>query len=141
MKEEKYTQEYCYEKPVAPYISIEVKIPHIEIEDEKVVRYNKIKLKNRAGNLNGQLEVQFQKTPYIIYTDCVTWYFVHYYDNHTVENEISLIEASNDWHWLKGEKQQSNNHDMCEGTEVENEPEAWINFKKYLGEFIKGSKY
>lgn len=90
---------YTYEKPTKPYVIIEVKMPSISFEDRKVVRYNPLKVN---GERQKQLNRQFKHCEYIIFTDCIMWYFLRKDDfkKGNFSNEISLLKAYGD-EWLR----------------------------------------
>lgn len=88
--------EYSYETPVNQYLSIEIKAPNLDVKNYTVTRYNKIKVKNNIGQIN----VQFSKTNFIIFTDTITWYLIKKDTNITRVDEISLLNASqHNWEW------------------------------------------
>lgn len=65
-------EQYEYEKTTPPYISIEVKKPDVSFKNGEIVRYNSLKVE--GDNLK-QLNAEFKYCRYIIFTDCITWYF------------------------------------------------------------------
>ena len=88
-------ERYEYEKTTPPYISIEVKKPDISFKNGKIVKYNLLEVE---GKKKEQLQEQFKYCSYIIFTDCVTWYFIKR-DNfikNDFSNNISLIKECND---------------------------------------------
>ncbi|MBD5395216.1 MAG: hypothetical protein HDR71_13335 [Lachnospiraceae bacterium] len=66
-------EQYEYEKTTEPYVSIEVKKPDILFENGKIVKYNSLKAE---GKKLEQLQEEFRHCQYIIFTDCITWYFL-----------------------------------------------------------------
>lgn len=48
--------EYTYENPTRPFVTIESKMPDMEIEDGSIVKYNKLKPTNRSGEIRFQLK-------------------------------------------------------------------------------------
>lgn len=64
---------YTYEKTTNPYVVIEVKAPCITFKNEEIERY--ISLKVEGENLE-QLQLEFEHCNYIVFTDCITWYFL-----------------------------------------------------------------
>lgn len=83
---------YEYEKTAKPYISIEVKKPDISFKNGKIVKYNSLKTEGR--NLR-QLQEEFRHCQYIIFTDCITWYFLRA-DEEIEKFDVCLI-AENQW--------------------------------------------
>lgn len=130
-------KEYQYEKPVPPYITIEIKKPDMDLENNKVIRYNAIKHACK-GRLNGQLEVQFQRTSYIIYTDCITWYFL---EKDSEPKTVCLLKEDGDnWKFTCGEDSDTALYNSGDIHQIEAEPKEWIKLKGYLREFIERSK-
>lgn len=66
-------KEYEYENVMPPYISIEVKKPDILVRNGKIIKYNALKAE---GKKLEQLKAEFRYCKYIIFTDCITWYFL-----------------------------------------------------------------
>ena len=66
-------EQYEYEKTTSPYISIEVKKPKIKFNNGKIVKYDLIKIEGDNWN---QLNAEFRYCNYIIFTDCIAWYFL-----------------------------------------------------------------
>lgn len=104
--------EYTYECPLPPFISVEIKEPNIDINfgqginEAKIIRYNPLKWETERGDIKGQLKAQFSKTNYIIYTDCISWWFLEREHNDTKAflrepKRFQLIEAcGSDWEIL-----------------------------------------
>lgn len=87
---------YTYEKPTNPYVIIEVKMPDVDFDKEKIKRYNPLKVENNYE----QLQVQFEHCKYIIFTDCITWYFLkrENFFKADFNDKISLIKTcNNEW--------------------------------------------
>lgn len=126
--------EYTYERPMRPFISVEIKKPSIDIDFDsetgkaEIKCYNSKKVKISTDNLNGQVEVQFAKTDCIIFTDCISWWFLEREHNDTKEflqepRLFQLIEVSGqDWRIL-----QSNST-------------VWENMGDYIRSFIERSQ-
>ncbi|MBZ9634623.1 hypothetical protein [Clostridium sp. FP1] len=140
---------YSYENPTKPYVTVEVKIPDIDIEIEKdtITRYNKLKVENHIGQLNEQ----FKKTSYIIFTDCITWYLLIAHGNSiSTKEELSLVELSQEeWIWKReiykfsGEDKEffkKIGFDYVGEHEIENEPIDWKELIEKLTEFLEKSK-
>lgn len=83
---------YEYEKTTKPYISIEVKKPDISFKNGKIIKYNSLKAEGR--NLK-QLQEEFRHCQYIIFTDCITWYFLRA-DEEIDKFDVCLI-ADKQW--------------------------------------------
>lgn len=83
---------YSYENPTKPYVTVEVKRPNIYIKDNAITKYNELEFKIHEGQLN----VQFKKTSFIIFTDCITWYLINKNGNNGIDMErIPLIDEFN----------------------------------------------
>ena len=82
------SDQYEYEKTTEPYISIEVKKPDISFKNGEIVKYNFLKAE---GKKLEQLQAEFRHCKYIIFTDCITWYFLKA-DDKIEKFDICLIE-------------------------------------------------
>lgn len=83
-------KQYEYENTTAPYISIEVKKPMISLRNGEIETYEQVDAnsdKNRK-----QLCSEFKHCKYIIFTDCITWYFLKA-DDKIYEPDICLIDS------------------------------------------------
>lgn len=80
--------QYEYEKTTKPYISIEVKKPDILFKSGEIVKYNSLKAEGKKFE---QLQAEFRYCKYIIFTDCITWYFLRS-DEEINEFDICLID-------------------------------------------------
>jgi hypothetical protein len=81
---------YSYENPTKPYITVEVKSPNIDIEDNAITKYNELKVEIHEGQLNEQ----FKKTSFIVFTDCITWYLLNKNSNNEIDVErIPLVDG------------------------------------------------
>lgn len=140
---------YTYEKPEKQYANVEVKMPDLDIEDGKIVRYNKLKPKNSENKV--QLNKQFENTPYIIFTDNITWYLLTKDENGFKEpiKELCLIERfDKEWMWKVDKHEFSDNDkeffynemgfDIISAQEIE--PKVWRDLKKELEIFLKKAK-
>lgn len=128
--------EYTYVQPMRPFVSVEIKEPDIDINfgrginRAEITRYNPLKWKTKEGDLKSQLKTQFGKTKYIIYTDCISWWFLEREDEDDDTKVFlrepklfQLIEASGqDWRIL-----QSNST-------------VWKNMGDYIRSFIERSQ-
>lgn len=66
-------EEYEYENTTYPYISIEVKKPDALFKNGQIIKYNPLIVE---GKKLEQLQEEFRYCKYIIFTDCITWYFL-----------------------------------------------------------------
>lgn len=82
-------KQYEYENTMAPYVSIEVKKPTISLKDGKIETYKQVDA-NTDKNKK-QLYSEFEYCKYIIFTDCITWYFLKA-DDKIYEPDICLLE-------------------------------------------------
>lgn len=64
---------YTYENPIKPYLLVEIKAPNILVKNNNINSYKPIRYKSGE---NSQVNVQLQKIPYVIFTDCLTWYLI-----------------------------------------------------------------
>lgn len=136
---------YSYENPTKPYVTVEVKIPAMDIKKDTITRYNKLKVENHIGQLNEQ----FKKTSYIIFTDCITWYLLIADGNSiATREELSLVELSQkEWIWKREIRKRSDEDKEffkeigfdCVG-EYETEPNDWKKLIEKLTEFLEKAK-
>lgn len=92
-------EQYEYEKTTSPYISIEVKKPDIKFNNREIVKYDLMKIE--GDNLN-QLNAEFKYCNYIIFTDCIAWYFLE--KGTEIGEPVRLIENekwTQEWNNLK----------------------------------------
>lgn len=85
-------EQYEYEKTTKPYISIEVKKPDISFENGKIVKYNSLKAE---GKKLEQIQEEFRHCQYIIFTDCITWYFLRV--NEEIDKFDICLIADKQW--------------------------------------------
>jgi hypothetical protein len=119
---------YTYEKVVKQYANVEIKMPNIDIEDGKIMRYNKIKLRKML-----QLEKQFESTTNIIFTDSITWYFLTKDKNQSKMSilELCLIErCDKGWVW-KIDREQN---------ELKIQSKTWRELKREVEKFLEIAK-
>lgn len=132
---------YSYEKPTKPYVTVEVKQPDIDIKDDIITRYNKIKIKNNIKQLNEQIK----KTAYIIFTDCITWYLlIANGDSILTKEDLSLVEVCQT-KWVFKRKihkfsDEEKEFDSVSEYEIEDEPNDWEKLIKELTKFLEKSK-
>lgn len=84
-------EQYEYEKTTNPYISIEVKKPNIKFINKKIDKYDLLKIE--GDNLT-QLNAEFKYCNYIIFTDCIAWYFLK---NGTEIGEPLCLIENKEW--------------------------------------------
>ena len=80
---------YEYENTTAPYVSIEVKKPTISLIDNEIKKYEQVDANNDKNKK--QLCAEFEHCRYIIFTDCITWYFLKA-DDKVYKPDICLVD-------------------------------------------------
>lgn len=81
-------REYEYENTTYPYVSIEVKKPEITFKNRQIMKYNVLDVE---GKKLKQLQEEFRHCKYVIFTDCITWYFLKA-DDTVFKPDICLID-------------------------------------------------
>lgn len=82
------SKEYTYEHTIKPYVSIEIKMPDIVFDGKEIKKYTLLKMVK-------QLQEQFRFCKYIIFSDCITWYFLRA-DDKIYKPDICLVH-DNKW--------------------------------------------
>lgn len=77
------SSEYTYEHTTSPYVSVEIKMPSISFNEEEILKYTPLEIVK-------QLNEQFRYCKYIIFTDCITWYFLK--KGQGYEDKICLLD-------------------------------------------------
>lgn len=108
------SDKYEYENTMPPYVSIEAKKPNISFKNGKITKYDS--LKAEGENLE-QLEAEFKYCKYIIFTDCITWYFLKKGNNIDEPDKCLIVD-----------------------TQWEQDNTIWENLKKEIISFIKDAK-
>lgn len=137
---------YTYEAPQPPLVTVEAKRPQLALSPEGLVeQYLPLKLRDREGRLNGQLEVQLQKTDFLLFTDCITWHLLQ--AGREPWSICLLRPQAEGWAWPESAPHPWSQEDLAfyqtlgmDVSHVGREPEAWTTLMDHLRDFLEVSR-
>ena len=128
--------DYHYASPKGAYLFLEIKMPDLVVtETGRITRYSPLQAFDSSGCPRRQLLEKSRRSPLLIYTDCVTWYFFDFLNgtaaplHHTIQ---LLLPGRDVWYWSASPETDQ----MLPNQALQDAPTAWSNLKCCITDWI-----